>query len=105
MIPALGVTCVGALLMFFAKDIGFIIPAGIILMSGYMVSTAVLNAKIRDYTPEKEVGLFQGVRMIFSVCVPMVTGPFIGEALYMATSIPNNTYPNDNNESIINVEL
>jgi MFS family permease len=86
MIPALGVTIVGAILMFFLKDQIGVMIGGTILMSGYMVSTAVLNAKIRDYTPEKEVGLFQGIRMIFSVCVPMVTGPFIGTALYEATT-------------------
>ena len=55
-------------------------------MSGYMISTAVLGSKIRDYTPRKEVGLFQGIRMIFVVLIPMVTGPFIGEAAYMNTA-------------------
>ena len=50
-------------------------------MTGYLVATAVLGAKIRDYTPEKETGLFQGVRMVFVVMIPMVTGPFIGRAV------------------------
>lgn len=101
MIPALGVTIVGAILMFFLKEQIGVMIGGTILMSGYMVSTAVLNAKIRDYTPEKEAGLFQGVRMIFSVCVPMVTGPFIGEALYKATTDPNNLYKNDYGEYVV----
>ena len=101
MIPALGVTIIGAMLMFFLKDQIGVMIAGTILMSGYMVSTAVLNAKIRDYTPVKEAGLFQGVRMIFSVCVPMVTGPFIGEALYIATANPNNTYVDGYNQTVI----
>ena len=101
MIPALGVTIVGAILMFFLKEQIGVMIGGTILMSGYMVSTAVLNAKIRDYTPEKEAGLFQGVRMIFSVCVPMVTGPFIGEALYKATTDANNLYENDYGEMVI----
>lgn len=61
-------------------------------MTGYMVSTAVLGAKVRDYTPEKEVGLFQGVRMVFVVLIPMVTGPYIGEAL---SYINKNTYINE----------
>ena len=85
MIPALVVNIVGAILMFFARDIPFIIPAGIVMMTGHMVSTSVLGAKIRDYTPESEVGLFQGVRMIFGVAIPMVTGPYIGQALYSST--------------------
>jgi MFS family permease len=101
MIPALAVTFVGAMLMFFLKDQIGVMISGTILMSGYMVSTAVLNAKIRDYTPEKEAGLFQGVRMIFSVSVPMVTGPFIGEALYKATANPNNTYVDGYNQTVI----
>lgn len=92
MIPALAVTIIGTMLLFFLKSKVAVMIGGTVLMSGYMVSTAVLNAKIRDYTPEKEVGLFQGVRMIFSVCVPMCTGPFIGEALYKATASPDNTY-------------
>lgn len=75
---ALLATVVGGLLLFFLKaNIGVII-GGIILMTGYLVATAVLGAKIRDYTPEKETGLFQGVRMVFVVMIPMVTGPFIG---------------------------
>ena len=101
MIPALGVTIIGAILMFFLKDQIGVMISGTILMSGYMVSTAVLNAKIRDYTPSQEAGLFQGVRMIFSVCIPMVTGPFIGEALYKATADPNALYKNEYGELVI----
>lgn len=101
MIPALGVTIIGAVLMFFLKDKIGVMIAGTILMSGYMVSTAVLNAKIRDYTPPQEAGLFQGVRMIFSVAVPMCTGPFIGEALYKAFADPNNLYTNEYGEKVI----
>ena len=54
---------------------------GTVLMTGYMVGTAILGAKIRDYTPKNEVGLFQGVRMIFFVMIPMVTGPYIGQGV------------------------
>ena len=76
---ALGASVVGGLLLFFLFDQIGVIIGGIILMTGYLVSTAVLGAKIRDYTPEKETGLFQGVRMVFIVMIPMVTGPFIGQ--------------------------
>ncbi|MBP5574383.1 MAG: hypothetical protein J6X50_01395 [Bacilli bacterium] len=40
-----------------------------------------MGAKVRDYTPVKEVGLFQGVRMIFVVLIPMIIGPLIGDGL------------------------
>jgi MFS family permease len=97
LIPSLGVTLIGMVGMFFAKDIVFLIIAGIILMSGYMISTAVLGSKIRDYTPRQEVGLFQGIRMIFVVLIPMVTGPFIGQAAYMNTAA---TYLNEYGQEV-----
>ena len=80
---SLAATIVGAMLLFFfnKKETDFVgvVIGGIILMSGFLLCTAVFNAKIRDYTPENEVGLFQGVRMIFAVLIPMVTGPYIGQ--------------------------
>lgn len=82
---ALGATIIGAILLFIFNnketDLIPVIIGGIILMSGFLLCTAVFNAKIRDYTPEKEVGLFQGVRMIFAVLIPMVTGPYIGQGV------------------------
>ena len=80
---ALAASVIGGLLLFFFMDQVGVIIGGIILMTGYLVSTAVLGAKIRDYTPEKETGLFQGVRMVFVVMIPMVTGPFIGQWVSM----------------------
>ena len=78
---ALAATVIGGLLLFFLKAYIGVVIGGIILMTGYLVATAVLGAKIRDYTPEKETGLFQGVRMVFVVMIPMVTGPFIGRGV------------------------
>ena len=86
MIPALIVGAIGGGVIFFvpahtdASQVGLII-GGIVLMTGYLVSTAVLGATVRDYTPSNEVGLFQGVRMIFTVLIPMVIGPLIGDSL------------------------
>ena len=83
MIPALVVGAAGAVAVFaipanqgVGTQVGLII-GGIVLMSGYLISTAVLGAKVRDYTPSKEVGLFQGVRMIFTVLIPMIIGPMV----------------------------
>ena len=97
LLPSLAITLTGLVGMFFAKSMLWIIIAGIVLMSGYMISTAVLGSKVRDYTPRKEVGLFQGVRMIFVVLIPMVTGPFIGQAAYMNTAA---TYINEYHEAV-----
>jgi MFS family permease len=98
LIPSIVVTGIGALLMFFAKHVAFMVPAGILMMSGLMISQAAFGAKIRQYTPEEETGLFQGIRMMFSVLLPMVTGPFIGEWLYELTS--DGTYTNEFNQVV-----
>ena len=83
MIPALIVGAVGGVSIFLvpaeqgtSTQVGLII-GGIVMMSGYLISTAVLGAKVRDYTPKNEVGLFQGVRMIFCVLIPMLIGPLV----------------------------
>ena len=90
---ALGTAMVGGVLMtFLFQQVGVII-ACTLLMSGYLVSTAILGVKVRDYTPANQAGLFQGVRMIFVVMVPMVTGPYIG--LAATTLWANSTYENE----------
>ena len=92
MIPALIVGAIGAIGVCIIPPVAegvepgistkiALIISGIILMSGYLVSTTVLGAKVRDYTPLKEVGLFQGVRMIFTVLIPMLLGPAIATLL------------------------
>ena len=97
MIPGLVVGAIGGAIIFFVPvgeaftQPGLII-GGIVLMTGYLVSTAVLGAKVRDYTPIKEVGLFQGVRMIFVVLIPMIIGPLIGDSLCKSMGEP---YVND----------
>ena len=79
--PALASAVAGGILMTFLTDqIGVIIGCTL-LMAGYLVCTAVLGAKVRDYTPVNQAGLFQGVRMVFVVMIPMVTGPYIGSGV------------------------
>ena len=102
MIPALVVGAIGGAIIFFIPSetdftqTGLII-GGIVLMTGYLVSTAVLGAKVRDYTPKKEVGLFQGVRMIFVVLIPMIIGPLIGNALCLIGGTP---YDNEYGQTV-----
>ncbi|MBQ7143737.1 MAG: MFS transporter [Oscillospiraceae bacterium] len=80
-LPAAGVMLLGLLGMFFARAFVPVIAAGCVMMSGYMLLTAVLSGAVRDYTPAGKVGHFQGIRMIFAVLLPMVIGPFIGSAV------------------------
>ena len=44
----------------------------------------MLNSTVRDYTPEDKTGLFQGIRMIFFVLIPMIVGPSIGDRVCKA---------------------
>lgn len=91
-IPALICTIIGGIIMTFMREVVGVIIGGIILMSGYLVCTALFGAKVRDYTPEGTVGLFQGIRMIFVVLIPMVTGPYIGKAVSLINA---QTYINE----------
>ena len=97
LIPLICVTSLGAFLFFLARNMAFVIVSGIIMMSGYMICTAIYAAKGIDYTPDEAHGKFQGVRMIFLVMLPMVTGPYIGQALSL---INEKTYYNDYGELV-----
>ena len=46
-----------------------------------MVLSACLQGLIRDHTPAHKAGQFQGIRILFQVLLPMVTGPYIGAAV------------------------
>ena len=80
-LPAAGVMIGGLLGLYFVRSMAGVMVAGAIMMSGYMLVTAALSALIRDYTPKDKAGHFQGVRMVFAVCLPMIVGPFIGSAV------------------------
>ena len=77
-VPAGLVMLVGLVGMFFARSSLTVIAAGAVMMSGYMMMSAALNANVRDWTPEDKAGHFQGIRMIFAVLLPMIIGPWIG---------------------------
>ena len=62
--------------------------AGFVMITGYIFVSALCGALTRDYTPEANAGKLQGVRMIFSVLIPMIFGPMIGNAINKAAAIP-----------------
>ena len=80
-LPAAAVMLAGLLGMFFVRGMMGVILAGCVMMSGYMLVSAVLSGEIRDFTPDGMAGLFQGIRMIFGVLLPMILGPSIGAAV------------------------
>ena len=81
MIPALGIYVVGLLLTSVVRGLLPLIGAGLVLMSGFMLVSATVNASVRDHTPADRVGAVQGLRMVFFVLIPMVIGPSIGAAV------------------------
>ena len=84
--PAVVLMLIGLVGLFFARESLSVTIWGIVMMAGYMLIGAVLSGLIRDYTPAGQAGVFQGVRMIFTVMLPMVIGPFIGAKLIHSTA-------------------
>ena len=85
--PQVILAVVGLVLMYFARDQWFVLCAGIVMLGGGMVVSACCNGLIRDHTPEGKAGLLQGIRILFQVLLPMVTGPYIGVAVIGATGM------------------
>lgn len=77
---------VGLVIAGFADTMGKFGIAALPLFAGYGLLGIMLNSTVRDYTPEDKTGLFQGIRMIFFVLIPMVVGPAIGDAVCKAAS-------------------
>ena len=78
-VPAVAALIVGLLILSTSNNL-FVLLAGIApTVIGYLVLTIQFSASIRDFTPPEKTGLFQGIRMIFFVLIPMVVGPAIGD--------------------------
>lgn len=65
--------------------------AGCVMICGYIFVSALCGAVVRDNTPEKDAGKLQGIRMIFSVLIPMFVGPMIGNTINKIMNIPLNS--------------
>ena len=87
---AAAVMAIGLFAMYFAKGMGHIPTlilfgiAGFIMITGYIFVTALCGSMVRDHTPEGAAGKLQGVRMVFSVLIPMIIGPMIGNSINKA---------------------
>ena len=55
--------------------------SGFVMICGNIFLGALTGSTVRDYTPEGAVGKLQGVRMVFSVLIPMLIGPAIGNGI------------------------
>ncbi len=68
----------GLFLLGFSKNIIMLILSAAPTVVGYAMQGILLNATVRDFTPQDKAGQFQGIRMIFGVLIPMVLGPVTG---------------------------
>lgn len=78
---SVGVFTAGLAMFFFVRATLPVSLAGVIMLAGYLLLSIVINTTVRDNTPQEKVGLFQGVRMIFFVLIPMTAGPAIGNTV------------------------
>lgn len=76
--PAVLLFVAGLVAVFFAKTLLTFVLFALIMILGYGLLMIILNATVRDYTPEDKVGQFQGVRLLFTVTLPMIIGPKVG---------------------------
>lgn len=93
--PAALLFVIGLVLVYFAdKNVIFFALSAIIAFAGYGLLMIILNAAIRDFTPEDKAGQLQGVRMIFAVMLPMIIGPRVAAKItdVFATAQYQNEY-------------
>ena len=87
---AAAIMAVGLFAMYFAKGMSHVATlllfgvAGFIMITGYIFVSALTGAIVRDNTPPESAGKLQGVRMVFSVLIPMIVGPMIGNGINKA---------------------
>ena len=95
--PAATFYIIGLILVFFADDnILYFLYAALTTIVGYGLLMIMLGAAVRDFTPEDKTGQLQGIRMIFSVLLPMLIGPTVAEKI--STAYSTTTYVNDYGE-------
>ena len=86
-LPAMGTLLLGFLLLYLvpakipAEGMAMKIPVfigSLLMMSGYLSGMAAFGTQLRNYTPERMAGRFQGLRILSQVLIPGIIGPQIG---------------------------
>ena len=91
---ASAIMAVGLFAMYLAKGMGHVATlilfgiAGFVMITGFIFVSALTGAIVRDNTPPESAGKLQGVRMVFSVLIPMIVGPMIGNGINKAMNVP-----------------
>lgn len=77
-IPSVLLLMLGYVVLFIFKQTALVFIGSLMMMTGYLSSTAVFGAIVRDRTPKGKAGMFQGLRIVSQVLIPGVIGPYIG---------------------------
>lgn len=78
---------IGLFILSTSTDIIVVLIGIVPTLVGYVVIQIQLTATMRDFIPEDKVGLFQGIRMIFVVLLPMIIGPALGDLACRSSNI------------------
>ena len=92
LVPCMILQTAGLLLLSTSTDIKVILIGVVPTLVGNLVMGIQLNAAIKDFIPQGKAGLFQGIRMIFTVLLPMVIGPALGDLACRNSAV---TYANE----------
>ena len=95
---AIAIFSLGLIVLTFIHSVlGFAI-VGTLMMIGFVTISIVLMSTTRDYTPKEHVGMFQGIRLLAYVLIPMTIGPNIGS--FITNNSNAGTYVNSYNEVV-----
>lgn len=85
------VLVLGFFLLSTSTNIYVILISIVPVVLGNALVNILFSATVKDFIPEGKSGLFQGIRMIFVVMLPMIIGPYLGETAckYAAQTIIN----------------
>ena len=75
--PTIAMLVLGYILLFLFTHTAMVFIGSLFMMSGYLTGMAIFGAVIRDYTPPKKSGMFQGLRIVGQVLIPGIIGPWI----------------------------
>jgi MFS family permease len=77
---ALAVSFVGLFIVSYAgaSSIPLLLLGMLLAGAGYVLILQTITAWLKNLYPETQRGQFEGIRLIFFVCIPMVLGPAIG---------------------------
>lgn len=82
----------GLFLLSTSTDIHVMLIGVLPVVIGNAILNILLGAAVKDLIPAGKAGLFQGLRMIFTVLIPMVAGPVLGDIACRRAAL---TYTNE----------